>query len=92
MTKIVTETNLVDWDYNGPDAFEPKTAVEVTIEPKKIEVELSGDNALGAIYRRSVLLEMHNDDGLRVLIYGFDQSEPRVFIVGVDGTIEERTH
>lgn len=92
MTKIVTETNLVDWDYDGPDAFEPKTAVEVTIEPKKIEVELTGDQVHGVTYNRSVTLEMDKDDNLRVIVYGFNQGEPRVFFVGLDGTIEERTH
>lgn len=89
------KTNLIDWDYDGPEALEPRTPVEVTLEPHRIEVELVGDQkidpAMPTVSNRSVVLEMQNDDGLRVLIYGFDQDEPRVFCVGLDGEITEKS-
>ena len=89
--KAVINTHLVDWDSELPEALEPKTEVQITVEPKKIEVELTGDTALGATYTRGVVLEMQADDGFRILTYAFDADEPRVFCLGVDGSITEKT-
>lgn len=89
--ELKLKTHLVDWNYDGSEALEPKTEIEVAVLSTKVDIELTGDQVHGVTHNRSVTLEIDKDDNLRVIVYGFDQGEPRVFFVGLDGSIEERT-
>lgn len=75
-------TTLTDWDN-----AELIHHVEVALAPEKIEITLKEH----AIYDRSVVIETQAKDGLRVMIYGLDRDEPRVFCLGFDGSITEKT-